>query len=819
MGALRYTCYSDKALCTFGVIFQPMNAQPSGDGKLPIPGTSAPNADVSAGRVITVAQLEPEPTETTSQADEQMASLQRLLASQNRPEEDLQNVRRAYWFAVKAHTGQKRKAGDEYITHPVAVAHLLAEIPVDTPTVMAALLHDVLEDTPATPEQLTKHFGAEVLALVEGVTKLGKLEFSTQEERQAENFRKMFLAMATDVRVILLKLGDRLHNMRTLDHMPPHKQARIAKETLDIFAPLANRLGMGNLRAELEDLSFKAMDPERYNEIERAIAATRKSRERVLTQVTEKIDAQLRLLGIEPKIYARLKNLYSIDKKMRARSKKLEDVYDISALRIVVDTEKECYEALGVVHQAYTPLPGRFKDYIAMPRNNFYQSLHTTVIGPANRPLEIQIRTHAMHTVAEYGIAAHWRYKEAGSSVSAESLEERKLSWLKQIMEMKDQADDARAFVDSVRLDLFRDQVFVFTPKGEVIDLPRGSTPIDFAYRIHTEIGHTCTGAMVNHRIVTLDYELENGDMIEILTNRKATPKLDWMKFVATQTAKGRIRQWFKRNLREEHVTQGKAALEAVLTRAEVDKAIRSGALAEVGKSLNMATVEDLFAELGYGEINLPRVVNRLRKHQQTQQQAADTNQQQQAMATMPDTLTPAASPAPSSLPVLRRSRIRRRSGKDDAIQGLEGMLYHLAKCCMPVPGDEIEGVVTRSRGVMVHRANCPNLAQVNPERLMPVRWHSGGDEEAETAKRRPAQERAHRVRLHIITIDRVGMFKDVLSQIADTHTNVVTAGGKMHGDGTATIDVTLEVRHMSHLEQVQHAISRLSDVMGVKRV
>jgi GTP diphosphokinase / guanosine-3',5'-bis(diphosphate) 3'-diphosphatase len=708
-----------------------------------------------------------------------LQQLLQVLEDQGRPQPDLDEIRKAYAYAEQMHEGQRRKNDENYIVHPVSVALILARITVDTPTLVSALLHDVLEDTDATPEEIKSQFGLDVLKIVEGVTKLGKFEFSSKEDRQAENFRKMFLAMADDVRVIMLKLADRLHNMRTLCFMKPEKQLKISAETLEIFAPLANRMGMGKIRAELEDLSLKYLNPEKHEEIESEIADSQSERETTIQLVIEKIQSQLSHMPVKAKIYGRVKNYYSIYKKMLIQQKKVHDISDISAVRIIVSSETECYEVLGVIHNAFTPIPGRFKDYIAMPKSNLYQSLHTTVIGPYGRPLEVQIRTHDMHRIAEYGIAAHWKYKESGGSVSAASDDEKKLSWLKQMVEFKDNADDAQEYVDSVKLDLFRDEVFVFTPKGKVVDLPKGSTPVDFAYRIHTEVGNTCTGSMVNGKIVQLNHVLRNGDIVEIITTKKSTPRLDWIKFVQTQQAKGRIRQWYKRNFREEHEQQGKQLLEAELTRAIVEEITRSGKLLEISKELNYTNLEDLYLALGYGELNLTRVVNRIKREE------------------------PSEWMLPSFKP---RAVIRKESGKGE-IDGLKGMLYHLAKCCMPVPGEPIVGVVTRSRGVMIHREGCINLNHVNPDRQMFIGWEGEAEKVA-----------THSVKLEINVIDRLGVFKDILIRISDTNTNLADAKVKALADNTAIIEVTVDIHNLDHLDRLKTEIQKVSDVLSVRR-
>ncbi len=724
--------------------------------------------------------------------DALFSELSQTLTQQKRSPEEIELVRLAFEYGRQMHEGQRRKNNENYIVHPVSVALILSDIQVDIPTLQAAILHDVLEDTPATSAELQKRFGEEVTSIVEGVTKLGKFEFSSAEERQAENFRRMFLAMANDIRVILVKLGDRLHNMRTLCFMKPEKQLKISAETLEIFAPLANRMGMGKIRAELEDLSLLYLNEEKYREIEAEISQSKAEWEKTLEQVTQRIQSQLQPSQIEAKVYGRVKNYYSIYKKMLTRQKKVQDVYDLSAVRVIVSNERECYEVLGVVHNAFKPIPGRFKDYIAMPKSNLYQSLHTTVIGPYGQPLEVQIRTKEMHRIAEYGIAAHWKYKETGSSASAATSDDQKLSWLKQMIEMKESADDAQEYVDSVKLDLFRDEVFVFSPKGKVVDLPRGSTPVDFAYRIHTEVGNTCTGAKVNGKIVTLDYELHNGDIVDILTNKRSTPRLDWIKFVQTQQAKTRIRQWFKKNFKEEHEAQGRQLIEAELTKNGVEELIRSGRMMDTAKELNYTCVEDLFTALGAGEINAPRVINRLKKYTAHATQATEG--------------------AKDNLPKMRpvQQSHKNYEHKDSEIEGLQGMLYHLAKCCTPVPGEEIIGVVTRSRGVMVHRDDCSNLSHVNPDRQMVVEWGRKAAEKQASSK--------HSVKLEAHVIDRVGVLKDILGKIADTRTNLSNTKVRMHEDNTAIIEVTIDVENVDHLERVQQAIRKVPDVISVKR-
>lgn len=715
--------------------------------------------------------------------------LSQILKQQDRPEADLALAKEVFEYARQKHDGQLRADGGNYITHPVEVAIILAQVPVDTATVCAAMLHDVLEDTDGTADEIKTKFGTDILRIVQGVTKLSKYEFQSKQERHAENFRKMFLAMADDARIILLKLCDRLHNMRTLDNLKPEKQARIAHETLEVFAPLANRMGMGKWRAELEDLSFRYTNPEDYQAIVEKVEHEKPEWESTMNDMIATIRVELESHQIDnANLFGRIKHYYSLWDKMKHQNKQLHDIYDLTALRIIVANEKECYEALGIIHSLFKPIPGRFKDYIAMAKSNLYQSLHTTVLGPTGRPIEVQIRTQDMHRVAEYGVAAHWRYKEAKSSVAASSRDEMKMSWLKQMLEMKEHASNAQEYVDSVKLDIFSDEVFVFSPGGDVIDLPAGSTPVDFAFRIHTEVGYTCTGALVNGKIVPLDYHLANGDVVEIITTKKAGPKLDWIKFVQTHQARTRIRQWFKKNLREDHIQQGRQLLEAELTKNGYDELVKSGKMDALAQELNYPELEDMLMALGYGEISTTKITNRIEKEKKPE---AETQELINKLAKSPYQ--------------------KRRNNNKDEIEGLEGMLYHLAKCCSPLPGDDIMGVITRSRGVMVHRADCTNMTTINPQRVLPVRWfHQQGAEQQ--------NRQVHTIRLEVMVIDRIGVFKDVLSRVADTNTNLASARVKTIQNNMAMIELSIDVSNIDHLNRVVHAISKISDVISVRR-
>ncbi|MDD3013240.1 MAG: bifunctional (p)ppGpp synthetase/guanosine-3',5'-bis(diphosphate) 3'-pyrophosphohydrolase [Candidatus Gastranaerophilales bacterium] len=698
--------------------------------------------------------------------------LDTIVIEQNRPEQDLQKIRSALEFATSLHDGQYRVSEEPYIVHPIEVACILANLQADADTICAALLHDILEDTETTPEQISEKFGEDVLNLVNGVTKLSKYSFSSKEERQAENFRKMFLAMADDVRVIFLKLADRLHNMRTLNYMTLPKQKEIAQETLEIFAPLANRLGMGKIKSELEDLALRYINPEKYFEIAQLVAQSKAERDMTVQAIIDKISSNLKMMNINAVTTGRAKNYYSIYSKMARQQKSYQDLYDVTAVRILVDTEKECYEVLGVIHSAFKPIPGRFKDFIAMPKTNLYRSLHTSVIGPRGKPLEVQIRTNEMHEIAEFGIAAHWRYKESGS-VNANSQSDQKFSWLRKLVEFQQDIKDAKEYVDSVKLDLFSDQVFVFTPRGDVIDLPRGAVPIDFAYRIHTEIGQKCNGAIVNGRIVPLDTKLKNGDIIEILTSKQAKPRLDWINIVVTNQARSKIRQSFKKYLRDEHIVQGKANLEQELTKAVFEEHLKSGKLLEVAKQLNFLAEEDLYAGIGCGEVTVHRVVNKLKPEVE-----------------QPLVILPKAAPKKPAKGIVE----------------LEGMLYHISKCCSPVPGEPVVGVVTRSRGVSVHGIDCAGLNHVDPARIMEISWSKAD------------KSKIYITNIRVEALDRLGVFKDILGKIVDNNTNIAYASVKTRTHETAIIEIGLEITDIEHLNKVTNSIMGISDVVSVKR-
>ncbi|OLZ08636.1 RelA/SpoT family protein [Sulfobacillus thermosulfidooxidans] len=695
---------------------------------------------------------------------------------------EAEQIAKAIEFARQAHAGQSRASGAPYIEHPLAVASILADLRMDVPTIIAALLHDVVEDTPYTLEDIEERFGSEVAQLVDGVTKLDRLEVRTREEEQAENLRKMLLAMAKDIRVILIKLADRLHNMRTLKHLAADRVQRIAKETMEIYAPLAHRLGIYRIKWELEDLAFQHLQPEAFQMMKELVAKKRKEREAAVEAVTQELTRRLEQMGMVAELSGRAKHLYSIYQKMYKQGKDFSQIYDLVAVRVMVETVKDCYAVLGLVHSLWKPVPGRFKDYIAMPKSNLYQSLHTTVMGPEGEPIEVQIRTFEMHHTAEYGIAAHWRYKE-GSKEDREF--EQKLSWLRQLLEWQRDMRDAREFMDTLKVDLFSDEVFVFTPKGDVLDLPAGSTPIDFAYRIHTDVGNHCVGAKINGRIVPLTTPLENGDIVEVLVNRKSPgPSVDWLNIVQTSQAKNRIRQWIRKERRQEHLSRGQEILDRELKRAGLS--LQHDRLQELVKKVGYGTVDELAVGISDGMINPVQAVNRIK-----------------------DELTKEIEPVITPVvPLKREPRTPPTAGQQILVRGQPRLLTRLARCCQPVPGDPIIGYLTRGRGVSVHRLGCPNEKELSkdPERLIEVSWDI---QEAELAP--------HPVELAVFAWDRAELLADVANVVADA--NIISAKARGFKDRTAVVNVRLEVKNLTQLTRIIRRLEALPYVERVERV
>lgn len=700
--------------------------------------------------------------------------LKELLVEQHRNEQDIAEIEEAFVFAAHLHAGQYRISEEPYIIHPVEVAKILTSLMMDKHTIIAALLHDIIEDTGTAPETIKEKFGDDVLNLVQGVTKLGKYQFKSKEERQAENFRRMFIAMANDVRVIFLKLADRLHNMRTLNYMAAAKQQKIAQETLDIFAPLANRLGIGKIKAELEDLSLRYLNPEKYFEIAQLVALKKAERDATIQVLVEKIGQMLKQHNIKATISGRSKHYYSIYAKMKRQNVAFHELYDISAVRVIVDSVNECYEVLGIIHSQFKPIPGRFKDYIAMPKSNLYRSLHTSVLGPKSKPIEVQIRTHEMHQVAEYGVAAHWKYKEKGSQ-KANADTDIQFSWMRKLAEMEKDVSSASEYVESVKLDLFSDQVFAFTPMGDVIDLPKDATPVDFAFRIHTDVGFRITGALVNGRISPLSTKLTNGDIVEIMTSKTQAPRLDWLNFVVTKLAQSKIKQWYKKNKREEHITLGHNLLEAEIGKAKFEDLVKTQELKHIAEAMNYSCVDDLLAALGYGETTVSKITNRIKK--QT------------------DEVQPVVAPS------------KAKKSKNDIV-GLEGMLYYFAKCCTPVPGEPIVGVVTRSKGVSVHRVDCASLDTVPEERLIDIKWADKGLNKTYVAS------------IRIDVQDKMGILKDILIELTNCNTNIAYANSKINSaKKIGIIELGIEVDDINRLKTVIAKLQSIPEVISVKRI
>ncbi|TAM77045.1 bifunctional (p)ppGpp synthetase/guanosine-3',5'-bis(diphosphate) 3'-pyrophosphohydrolase [bacterium] len=690
-------------------------------------------------------------------------------------------LRRVYDFADGAHKGQLRASGEPYIAHPLAVAEVLGELEMDRATIAAALLHDVVEDTLVSNEEVSAAFGPEIAALVDGVTKLTRIPYQSKEDAQVENLRKMFMAMAKDIRVIIVKLADRLHNMRTLASLPPSKQQTIARETLEIYAPIAHRLGIWKIKWDLEDLALRYLDSAAYRDISERVAKKRTEREQTVSSVVDEFKERFAELGIRAEVTGRPKHFYSIYQKLK-KGRDFASIYDLTAVRVIVDTVKDCYGVLGVIHSMWKPIPGRFKDYIAMPKPNMYQSLHTTVVGPGGDPLEVQIRTWEMHRTSEYGIAAHWRYKEGTKPHEYEE----KLSWLRSLLEWQNDMRDSRAFMENLKLDLFDSQVFVFSPKGDVFELPSGGSPLDFAYQVHTNVGHHCVGAKVNGKIVPLDYQFKNGDICEILVNKSsAGPSLDWLSIVHTSGAKHKIKAWFRKERKSENVILGQEALEREMARQGVRPDAGRGELMErIATRMNYASVTDLFAAIGFGDASAASVVQRLREEAK-QENVIDLSTVQRA--------------APKRVP-------RTRSGI--IVPGVEDVLVRLAKCCCPVPGDPIIGFVTIGKGVSVHRADCPNVGYMNgiPERFVDVAWTQRG-------------ESLHFVDVEIEAYDRPGLLQEVMGICAELKTNANSVTARVKRDKSAVISLTVGISNLQHLDALLRRFAALKEVRNVYRV
>lgn len=706
------------------------------------------------------------------------------------PKAKCDDVTKAYQLAEEAHKDQRRVSGEPYILHPLAVAQILADMKIDTTTITASLLHDVVEDTSYTLDDLKKMFGKEVAFLVDGVTKLSRLNYRTKEDQQLNSMRKMFLAMAKDVRVVVIKLADRLHNMRTLRYMRSDKQKRIAQETLEIFAPLAHRLGIFNIKWELEDLSFRYLEPDKYYDLVDQMKQKRHVREEIVNEAIDVLKKALDEAHIHCEINGRPKHFYSIYKKMKKDNRDLSQVYDLFAIRVIVDDVKDCYGVLGIVHSLWKPLPYRFKDYIAMPKPNNYQSLHTTVIGTRGQPVEIQIRTWEMHRIAEYGVAAHWRYKEGNQTANKDAFDE-KMGWLRNLLEWQD-TSNPKEFVNALKLDAFSDEVFVFSPRGDVIDLPQGAIPIDFAYRIHTDVGHRCVGAKINGKIVPLDYKLKNGDIVEIITSKVGKPSLDWLNIVGSSESRSKIRSWFKKENREENIAKGLDALERECKRLGHDwKALNvGGRLGRVAKQMNAGSEDDLVAAVGYGGFAVNTVLIKLLElhKKDLQKQEEKTN-------------------SLAALEKLKTKKPVKHNGTGILVKGEPGLLVRLAKCCSPVPGDPVIGFITRGRGVSVHRADCPNVThgQNDVDRLIDVEWDYDGNERFE-------------VNMEIVAYDRTGIMAEIMATLAEMKISILSVNAKTSDTKNVTIHMGISIKDLAQFEFVATKIRRLKDVYAVER-
>ena len=725
-------------------------------------------------------------------ADFGFSDLLKTLKKSNFPPEEIDRITEAFRFAEQAHRGQCRRSGEPYIIHPVAVARILAEIGMDGDSVCAALLHDVIEDTPVTEQQVRAKFGESVEQLVDGVTKIGQIPFSmTQEEQQNENIRKMFLAMSKDIRVIIIKLADRIHNMRTLKYMPPEKQRFKAKETLEIYAPIAHRLGIRAFKEELEDLAIRYLDPVAYDEIAKTLESQVESRQAFLEQIREEIQARVRKDVPNAHVTGRIKSVHGIYRKTYMRGKTMDEIYDIYAVRIIVDSVFECYYCLGIIHDMFNPLPGRFKDYISTPKPNMYQSLHTTVIGKQGVPFEVQIRTWQMHHTAEYGIAAHWKYK---LGINGKDKFEERLAWIRQLLENQKESDDVEEIVNVIKSDFSPDEVFAFTPKGDVISLPNGSSIVDFAYAIHSAVGSKMIGAKVDGRITTLDHKISNGEIIEILTSSQPKgPSRDWLKIAKTSSARSKIKSWFKKEKRDENIVEGKAEMEREFRRNNIvlPEKQMNDFLMKIAERHHFATVDDLFAAIGYGGFALTKYIPRIRDDYNKLMREVNPQKEEEA-------------------PVLVPQRKFTKTPEGIIIEGIDNCLVKFARCCDPLPGDEIIGFITRGHGVSIHTRTCSNVPKniaLSPE---PERWvNAWWDQKVDSS---------YRVTLAVMVINRVGMLADLSGQIANMHVMIHSLFTKETRDGRTVVYVTLTVNSAEHLKALSEKLKKVKGVLSVER-
>ena len=698
------------------------------------------------------------------------------------PKADIGLVEKAYVYSAKVHQGQVRLSGEPYLSHPLEVAHLLTKMKLDVISLVAGLLHDTIEDTDAELQEIERLFGRETANIVDGVTKISRMQFNSSEERQAENMRKMILAMATDIRVIMVKLADRMHNMQTLGFQVPEKQEYIARETLDIYAPLAGRMGIYWLKSNLEDLCLYYLEPEIYEKIKNGIAERRGNREKFVEEMKQLLSEKLKISNIDATIKGRHKHFYSIYSKMRDQNLSVDQVYDLLALRVIVNTLKECYEVLGLIHATWKPVPRRFKDYISLPKANMYQSLHTTVIGPLGQRMEIQIRTWEMNKIAEEGIAAHWKYKE---SLKASNTDEKQFLWLRQLLEWQKNLKDPKEFIEMVQLDLFPNDVYVFTPKGEVREFPKGATPIDFAYSIHSQVGEKCSGARVNGKMVPLRYRLKNGDIVEIITSRRQHPRKDWLDFVKTSRAKTKIRQWIKNQERDESIDLGRSILEKALEQSHLTlpNITKSEQILAISKDFSLHSVQDLLANVGYGKISANQVIGRLKPKLGIEEDK------------------------PTSIVSKMVSRIKRKkSTRGIKVKGLDDMLVRFANCCHPLPGENVIGFITRGRGVSIHKQKCRHINDADPERVVEVVWE-------------PSHEDVYQARLMVTSVDKKGILADISTIMAQKDANIIQAEIKTTMDKKGILFFTIEVEDYKQLQDIMGALKKVKYVLMVERI
>lgn len=786
----------------------PGNEGATAPGQVPIGVATRQTVDSLIGRPESAAKPVPGLNRNDADApvapEARFAELQELTADYLSPEEEAM-LARAFQFASEKHAGQKRKSGEPFVLHPVEVALILADLRMDAETICAALLHDTVEDTDATAQDVERLFNPQVRQLVEGVTKITRIEVESLSDEQAATIRKMFVAMSKDIRVIVIKLADRLHNMRTLSALREDRRIFKARETLEIYAPIAHRLGINSVKWELEDLSFFYLEPNKYKQVSRMVTESRAKREEYLGNVIDVLKGEMEKVGIHAQIMGRPKHLYSIYQKMSKKGKGFSEIYDLIAVRIIVKTVKDCYSALGAVHTLWHPMPGRFKDYIAMPKFNMYQSLHTTVMGPAGRPLEVQIRTEDMHRASEYGVAAHWRYKEGGGKGSADALDQQ-LAWLRQMVDWQDETEDSREFLKSLKMDLDETEVFVFTPKGEVMSLRAGATPVDFAYAIHTEVGNHCVGAKVNGAIVPLSYELQVGDRVEVLTQKSANPSRDWLTMVKTPSARSKIRSYFSKVTRSDDIQMGRDRLSREMRKhgLGISNAQSIRALKAVAEAMGFRDADDMLVNIGTGKESAQHVANRLLKILVDRATEESEKPQMGASATSTGVM------APMITSVKRPKKHETHSSNGIVVKGVDDVLVRLSRCCNPVPGDEILGFVTRGRGVSVHRADCPNAISLkqHPERIIEVAWEGS----------RP-KDTTYQVELYIEALDRMNLLLDVTRVFSEAAANVLSCSTTTHRDGVVEMRFLFQVSDLNNIDWITKHLSELDGVFDARRM